>query len=109
MNNENVRLSEFNQAIQKKLNDDQWDNLIVHNIICLRKDRTRKKIQFIILPGLMVTASFLLFINNGNMNKSSYYSKLFKKNEKSVKNSADQNKKNNFKIHIMDAVFNKLQ
>jgi len=99
----------FQQSIKNKLCDEQWDNLIVEKIICIRKERQLKWIQLGIIPGIILTTTSLIYFSNGYFTKSTHFAKVENHTKGLKKNSPSNEAKVNFKLHIVDAVFNRLQ
>jgi hypothetical protein len=116
MSSEKPDFEIFNQAIQNKLQDNQWDTMMVKKIMLARKENNRKWIQFALIPGILLTATSIFYVTNGYGNKTTQVAKEMNSHKNSSrstqntsKNKVTQERNNNVKIHIMDVVFSKLE
>jgi len=109
MNNKKVNLENFNKEIQNKLEDDQWDTLIVQKINATRREHSRRRLQFAIIPGLLITATSLFYLAGGHNPGGTQMARGTHKLPPSEKPSTKNSTAENFKIHIMDVVFSKIQ
>ncbi|MDH4262174.1 MAG: hypothetical protein OEV78_03915 [Spirochaetia bacterium] len=111
MKDKKSNLNLFNQSIQSKLNDEQWDTFIVQKILLNRKKNIRKWSQLAFVPCILIISLSIFYASNKYKENTSKVSKEI--NQKSKIHSRQELfaelKNNNFKIHLMNVVFNKAQ
>lgn len=83
-------LNKFNQIIQSKMNDNQWDNFIANQVIYLKHEQNKRKLQLTLMPLIVLTATTIYFSGFFSANTSTYENRLAKQKENQKKTQKNQ-------------------
>jgi len=111
MSEEQQNREKFNRAIQTKLNDNNWDELMVQKVIHAQKENRKRWIQYTVLPAIFLVATSIFYINEGYSNATPKFANKSKNQTHTPNFSKDSTRErnHNFQLHMIDVVFNKLQ
>lgn len=107
----------FQKAIFEKVNSEKWNSRIAENVMSIQqsqRERKRKLIQYGFLPVFAFSLSAVIYVSNYGTRqdiiagKNNNPHKIVQPKKTPVERAIIP-EKNNFNLHIIDVVFNKLQ
>ena len=109
MDHNKYNLDKFHESIQNKLSDDQWDIMIANKVICIKKDKNRRNIQFLIIPAIFTITAVILIVNSTQTRKSNLQAKNNHRYIRTSNHILADFSNTKLKARLINTVFNRFE